>query len=617
MTGAPRGLEALQGVVVAVAAAGLVVGASTALRSGVAPILGLALGLIIATQGPRRAVGIDEKTWHRVGLIALAVFSLTSVAWALAFDSQQGSDFGVYWRCGIAADEHRASACQSAYVAPTSLYWARALLTSRVWGVMFGDAPRGFDAFNAALHVLSLSLLYVTVRRRWSAAAGTVAVVVWGLFPERVFSLTLATPDHIASVLTVVLLAVDQHAEEASAPHRWLSPLVTGTLLAGLELARNTGLMFGAALVLVAVASWSPRRVGQAVLAVILCSLLVRATLSAWPITDDASYGLAKAAAVDLTSEQGFAPTLRWANHLLPATPTDERTSVALGALRTELAAHFGLYPSYLATKGAQLFAGSGYQQFASADLSANPDTVLTVPFSTVPASPAWVLRALMAVLVGAALVATLRSRALTLPVAMFAVFIATVLLLNEAQARYLFVVGPALAATVGSAFDPRREQTPGGPMLARGLAALVAIVLAVAAWASWSSRATLGLEGARLKADLECSGATLTTTLQRARLELPAGVTCARVTVPHRRAGRLRGYVTQGAFPFPFEQRTDAAVDWVMTSSGGVLASGHLAEQTVDYFNGLADGDATLEVRRTGAATSAVAVELAHVQAY
>lgn len=616
MTGAPRGLEALQGAVVAVAAAGLVVGASTALRSGVAPILGLALGIVVATQGPRRAMGIDEKTWHRVGLIALAVFSLTSVAWAVAFDSQQGSDFGVYWRCGIAADEHRASACQSAYVAPTSLYWARALLTSRVWGVMFGDAPRGFDAFNAALHVLSLSLLYVTVRRRWSAAAGTVAVVVWGLFPERVFSLTLATPDHIASVLTVVLLAVDQHAE-ASAPHRWLSALVIGTLLAGLELARNTGLMFGAALMLVAVASRSPRRVGQAALAVVLCSLLVRATLSAWPITDDASYGLAKAAAVDLTSDQGFAPTLRWANHLLPATPTDERTSVALSALRTEVAAHFGLYPSYLATKGAQLFAGSGYQQFASADLSANPDTALTVPFSTVPSAPPWVLQAMMAVLVGAALVATLRSRLLTLPVAMFAVFIATVLLLNEAQARYLFVVGPALAATVGSAFDPRREQGSGGPILARGVAVLVAIVLAVAAWASWSSRSTLGLEGARLQADAECSGATLTTTLQRARLELPPGVTCARVTVPHRRAGRLRGYVTQGAFPFPFEQRTDAAVDWVMTSSRGVLASGHLAEQTVDYFTGLADGDATLEVRRTGAATSAFALELAHLQAY
>jgi hypothetical protein len=598
---------------------GTVVLATLVLALAVLPfpgLLGAALGLAAAVLGPRVARRVSEPTWHRAGTFAAVGFSLAGVAWALATDSMQPSDFGVYWRCGTTPTSSLSAQldlCQSHYLAATPLYWLRSLLYTTPFGALVGPRPQALDLFNALLHAAALGLLLVLARRALGPAAATVAVVAWGLFPERLFAITLATPDNLAALAVLAVLAFAS-SEGRAAPRL----LLLGLALAALELLRNAGPIYAAAVLLAALASapGQARRLAGAVASVALGLLLVRGLVAALPGTWESVGVLRALSAVDLSSRQTFDVALRWFDHVLPAVPADVRTRFALRALATELAGHGTLYPGYLLAKAQLMFSGTGYAGWAALALPDNPDTALTVAQPTVPAVSPALLGGLLGFVLAMALVGAARLRRaplLVVSLAVVATFFAAVLLFSEAQPRYLFVIGPPLALLCAAPFakdEPLRDLSAW-----RGALVLLALALLFAAWARVEARQPSPLEAARADVDASCGGApVLKGSLQRLAVELPAGVTCATVHVPLERAAHVRLVMTQASFPFPFEPRPDPALDW----SFGDAASaprGHFGTSLAQYVEFTPDGaELVLHVARSEAAAPA-ALELAHLQ--
>lgn len=615
MTSRPVLLGGLGACVAAALALGLV---GLASGQAAAAVAGAALGLGVALAGPRAAARLTDDTWGRAGAVAVGALGLFGLAWALAFDSMQTSDFGVYWRCGTGSAPSLAAwleACQSKYMAPTPLFWLRSLLYTTPFGAVAGASPRALDAYNALLHAASLALLFAVARRPLGAPAATVAVVAWGVFPERLFAITLATSDNLAALLVVVVLALAARDEG----HPGLRALALGLSLAALEVLRNTGLLFSAGVVLAALASPAQgraRRAGVAVGAAALGLLLTKGLVFALPGSWHSVGAVRAFSALDLTSLQTFDVALRWYDHVLPAVPEAVRTRFALDTLVTELGGHGGLYPAYLLAKSKFMFTGGGYAGWAALALPSNPDTALTVAAPSVPRVPGAVLAALLAFVVALAGVGAVRARRRGLlrgSLAVTATFFAAVLLFLEAQPRYLFVVGPALVLLAAGNFA--REDAPRDFAVARGSLVLAAAALLFAAWTGWVSRRPAPLAAARAVAEPACGGAAVVRAgLQRLRVELPVGVTCATVRVPlGREASRVRLVVTQASFPFPFEPRVDPGLDWVL-SMPAATRSGRLGAAVAEYVE--LDGwgaEVTLRVTRTTAATPA-ALELAHL---
>jgi len=611
--------ELPRGLVGAVAVAALGLGAVTlATLAPLAGTAGLALGVGLAWAGPRLAARLDDAAWRRLGLGAVIAFSAAGLAWALAVDSMQPSDFGVYWRCGttpVASVSEQLALCQSRYMAPTPLYWLRSLLSTAPFGALAGARPRLFDVYNALLHAASLALLWVMARRALGAAAAFVAVLAWGLFPERVFAITLATPDNVAALFVLAALWLASDDEGRVTPRL----VLLGVALAAVELCRSAGPIFSLAVLAAAVAGPAAHRRSRLFVALggaALGATLTRALVALLPGEWSQRGVVETLAALDLTSLQTFDVALRWYDHVLPAVPAAERGAFALDTLRLELGGHGLAYPAYLVAKAKVHFTGAGYAGWAALDLSGNPDTALTVAKPTVPTLPPGLLSAALGLSLGLALVGAARLRhasLLTTALAAAATFFASVLLFNEAQPRYLFVVGPALALLASASFivEPASRDFA----LPRGLAVLLAVALAFTAWSRWASRRPRPLEAAVALEAPGCGGLpVLGPSLQRLRVELPPGVTCAVVRVPlGRYARRLRAVVTQARFPFPFEARADAGLDWRL-DFGAQRREGRLGTQSADFvrLDG-AGSELVLHVSRA-ASSEAAALELAHL---
>ncbi|MFT3711672.1 MAG: hypothetical protein QM817_28885 [Archangium sp.] len=598
----------------------------------------------VTFAAPRLVGRLPAQTWNRVGLACLLVFASAGLVWALAFSSMQGSDFGVYYRCGMA--EHASlraqlELCQSKYLLPTALFWTRSILYTVPFGALVGDHPEAFDVYNALLNAASLASLFFFTRKVAGPAAATIATLALGVFPERIFGITLATSDNLAVLLCVALLALlggeglarrsvalmprrlDRPGGSASASGRVeFAPLrvaALAALLFGLDLLRGAGQLFAVASL--AAALMHPTRRGQrlieALAAVVLSVVAKTVLLRSLPLQFDDGGALRLISGLDLGSLQDFGVGHRWGMHVWPAIPPEERTRFGLSMLRTELSWHVGNYPRYAFEKAVNLFAGNGNAFFSANDLSSNPDTALTVPRSNVP----WfdgldgILRGLVVGLSSASLISALRGRRRAehgIALAVVASFFGLVLLLWEPQPRYVLLISPALAMLVASPWtaSPDASEPSSNRSLAFALLALVVGVLALGGLL-WVTRPAAPLLELAASSTANCGRAEVVPGLARAKVVLPSGVSCAAVTLPlPRDTHEVQFMVTRAVFPYLFEPRVEAGLSWTVADSSGELALDAARWQRV----AVNDATSMTVVFSRAVATEPLAFELADV---
>lgn len=282
------------------------------------------LGLLGNLRGPRRfADHLNERQWSLVGIGVASLFAIGGYVWVGAFSSMQASDFGVYYRCGLSRFEgigHQIDSCQSAYMKPNLIFWERSLLYTTPVGLLLGSRPQAVELLNASLHAVTLFVLLFVTTRALSARSGTVAVALWGVFPERIYSLTLATPDNMAGALIPAAFGL----LASRCQSLFSSGLALGTLIVAAGLLRSVGLFVWVAVLVGALGSHPEGRRWRVTM-VLVAGLLALGTQSVLYRTLPRSLGsvspLKMISALDLTTTQNWGVTLRWIDHIWPAIP--------------------------------------------------------------------------------------------------------------------------------------------------------------------------------------------------------------------------------------------------------------------------------------------------------
>ena len=141
--------------------------------SPVSPLALLAVALaLISLALSKRFHALHRRKPRIVALapvLVVAAGAVGVVAWTVLFDSMQGSDFGIYYRCG---SEPRASisewvrSCASAYIGQGGQYWTRSLFYTAPLGSWLKENYPLLKAANAAAHILTLGLFVAVVRSR-------------------------------------------------------------------------------------------------------------------------------------------------------------------------------------------------------------------------------------------------------------------------------------------------------------------------------------------------------------------------------------------------------------------------------------------------------------------
>ncbi|MBB5193687.1 hypothetical protein HNQ50_004447 [Silvimonas terrae] len=574
----------------------------------------LLIGLYVAAHQLNHA---GQQAWWRTGSVLLIALVLVTYAWAGAFDSSQASDFGIYYRCGTHLDNHLAawmSSCRSHYFyQPDNTYWARALAYSAPFGVIAGDNYPLFKLYNASLHALTMALLFFGLGRQKGPRVATLALLLFGLYPEWFYSVTLATPDNLALLLVVSFLLCLPGLERERQGAIRVVALAAIAFLA--NLARTIG-----PIMLITIALWAlafaERTTWKRVLSrfVGIAALYWLAnTLFVWLIHAPAQGQfdlLTRISTVDLRQpNQDFRLVFAWLDQFLPDLPANTRTNVILHKIALEFAHGFGAYPGYLFTKASVLFNGMGYFWFSSHQLGPNPDSSSVVSIVTVPAGAAMpaVLLASMTLQLGLAALGMIRARhdrLLCASIFFMAMFFVVVLGFGDTQPRYSLLIAPALAISGAIALFPADNcphQELRGPLQANLFWAgvgVIALAVFYAAGSALAAKVALHLPTPVVMAHQEppyplangakCNTAPLAFEANYKRLKVtsPAQNQCFRFSIPLPAGARSFSlFISRDQFPFPFEPRTPSPYHYRIEQQGVLLYEGGLNTDVVRWL--------------------------------
>lgn len=567
----------------------------------------------------------------RLTILAVAVGTIAAIAWSLAFDSQQGSDFGVYLRCGAqikATLVQNLEYCQSKYIDLGDLYWRRSLFYTVTIGYFVGSGYSYIEFLNVALHVSAIALAAWVVRQRSGSAAALVTVLLMTFFHERIYMLTLATPDNLAMLATVLAILAIALTQEGRVSF-WVAGLL-GLCIVVLDYSRSTGLFVTIAAVLatLVLARCGRRSLSNVVnvVAGIAVAVLLASTLERLVASPGKGGGLLMAlSALNLASLQDFTVNFPWFAYFWPAIPPAERFTVGVTKLWQELAANGWLYPTYAFAKAQQFSAGFGYTFFATGDFTSNLDTVKTVEHSSAPIMNPLnysLLRAGVLPLLVFSTAGAWRARSGTLTVAAMAFAVALIgvlLLLTEAQPRYIIVAFPALAILAGQGAATQARGETNIRQHALGFA-LVSVGLAVGGLALAVAKATAPLPLARPigHSASPCSSAQIEAQRQQVTLSLPETAMCAsiRFTAPAARA--IGFFLTDGVYPFRSAPLPPNGAQFELKARSGDRIQGTLDQQHVIWRTLAVDpaGGDEIEflVRRPEGASGEIKLTIAYV---
>jgi hypothetical protein len=564
-------------------------------------------------------------------LVALALIlgTVASIGWSVAFDSQQGSDFGVYFRCGIYLQETLAENlknCQSQYISIGDLYWRRSLFYTVPFGLIFQENYSLFKIYNVLLNTTAIAVVAWAVRKWAGPAAALVAVVLITLMHERVYMLTVATPDNLAILVTALALTALAFTQQSRIS--LLAACSLGISIVLLDYSRTTGLFVSLTAVLTSLALYAK---GRSIAVVNVVVALAAANLIGILITPviagraaDGGFLMALSA-LNLASTQDFHTNFPWFEYFWPAIPLAERSQVGLVRLWQELASNGTLYPLYAFQKAQQISAGYGYTWFATSDFSDSMDTFITATTPTVPAvSPPrdWILRSALLPLLAFACAGAWRARPTPLAVAAltFVVVVSGILLLlSEAQPRYIIVLLPALAVLAGQAAAAPVQEMAGLRGHAKGLL-IVAGALVLGGLGVLAARATapLPLANAAGQVTAECSGARVESDGQRLVLHLPGAVACARATFKAPATPAVGMFLTDGVYPYRAQPRPANGIHIELKAKSGATMQEQLDRSHVIWrtlpVNPTGGDEIEVLARRPDGVVGDIKIIVAHV---
>jgi hypothetical protein len=533
--------------------------------------------------------------------IILCVFISAGFGWVLMFDSIQGSDFGVYYRCGQHFSipiETWAKSCQSAYMSTNSIFWIRSLFYSVP---LLGGGTLDYTALklgNAALHALALLAVTKAVYEHHGSRSASVTALALGLNPEWWYSLTLASSDNIA-VPAIAIALLFFAMQPRSGRYYWSGVGVGLVLFIGGSARTMLPLIYAFTLALLFLlplkfCQLRAARIPAIVLATLFLASGVLTQLGPKSVPSNSGGLLAVPSSLDLNSAQDFSINYAWYEHYIPAIPKSNRSAVMWAQFVQESATGWGQYPYYLYKKGQTLFAADGYIFFASADLRDNPDTYRTVEKATVPVSKhsPTLQKGLMTFLLLMTVWGIINtvSRSCTLGIVAVAwcfTFFAAILGFGEPQSRYLTLLAPAFAVLAGIAVSlpSNNSNWLGSKKL---LTLPIGIILVTIFWCGmylmfhmltqphpWQFKVPAHSKSVGGEA---CNITPPITETYLARLKIrpvPAsGCIYAELVWPaHTRSGSM--FIAVDQFPYPFETHLGPAYRFSLIENNAIVASG------------------------------------------
>jgi hypothetical protein len=426
---------------------------------------------------------LDEhrsRALDRAGLAVLLALSAAGLLWALSYDAVQASDFGIYFECG--AHRLEAAFCDSRYIDLGSVYVDRSRFYTALLSIAFPGSYTALKIFNAALHALALAGIWALLRRHLGAAAALLGLVLFGLNPERLYAISLATPDNLSQVLVVALFGLTARVRPA---RPWLTAVLLGIIVHLVDQLRSIGpFAFFAVAVWALIGREGELRRSLMRLAVTAATWMLCASATRlWNALPPPDLFWPALTGLSIRTPQ-MSPSFPWAAHLWQAVPGDKRFGVGVAKLAFELSHGLEKILDVVRFKTGVLSSGSGYPWFASADLSANLDTSRTTSHPNVPPLPwpgmaqSWNLLTICLAAFGA-----IRMRARTfglVPLAFVACTAAYIVTIGETQARYIFILLPGLVALAAASVASKQGYRSEISQPVVGILAVSLVVLAV-----------------------------------------------------------------------------------------------------------------------------------------
>lgn len=416
----------------------------------------VATAALISLIAHRASNGLRSIALDAVGWATLAVLAAAGFFWALAYDAAQPSDFGIYFECGAHALDPKY--CASRYVDLGSVYVDRSRFYTALLGLAFPGNYTALKVFNAVLHAAALTGTWVLLRRHLGGAAALLGLVLYGLNPEGLYSISLATPDNLSQVLIVALFGLTAQARPT---RTWLTAILLGVAIYLVDQIRSIG-PFAFVAVVVWTLAGSRGEFGRAVsrLAVTaaiyaLAGLATRLWNSLpppdlfWPAVTGLN-----------VSDPRNSPSYPWVAHLWPAVPVAERFAAGATKIALELSQGLDEWVELVRFKAGVLSSGLGAAWFATADLSSNLDTVQTISKPNVPQLP-WSGMGRAANLLTMCLAAFGAMRVSVrmfglVPLAFVACAAGYLVTVGETQPRYVFIILPGLVTLAATSLAPK-----------------------------------------------------------------------------------------------------------------------------------------------------------------
>lgn len=437
-------------------------------------------------------------------------YGVLVVTWAVLVQSNQVSDFGVYYRCGGEfiprpwSFHGWAAACESQWLPGYAFYWRRSVLYGLPIG-MLGLSLLGWKLLNAGLHLAAVCLLYRYLVAPAGRAAAMMASCLLALFPEFWFSTTLASPDNVVPLGLIGLAVLLRRASQERSP-RWVVAGIV-VIVAGLDLVRSIGPLLLVGLVFVALAS-PDRAVRVRIVAVALASAVVVLALGALPgwlgIAARQNTSLvANVVGSGATQRHGFSHAYAWHQYVVPLLESMQRESALMTGFLAEDLQHAGRLAAHWAAKTVALSGGEGYYFFSASQALGSTDDVLVAGAPTLP-FVGTVAQALRGMVLGALLLAAIgcvrapASAWMRAPLGITVAIALYVVVVGEVQARYSLLLAPGLCACAAGCMSREvRTRTSvaisaGGTLAAASAAAL--LVVGALVWSTWRLQAVPAL---------------------------------------------------------------------------------------------------------------------------
>lgn len=584
------------------------VGVVTAAKNGASFLAAIIIfGSLVVYCHQRNNTSSGQSSFDK-SLFAFLVTSIAcTIAWAILFNSNQVSDFGVYFRCGTARHstmQQWLSNCQSAYLDPNSTYWLRSFFYSAPVGALFPDSYDALKLLNAGLHIATVTVWAFGIRHYYGPRIALISSAIFCFYPEYWFTTTLATTDNAALLCIAIFILLLPKLGKSGLRGASTAVSLGITMFLSQQL-RSTGAILVVALIAWAAATAKPlrRRVASmSALAFVTYYALNKIFFLAFPQTLPDLFNLQKIlSAIDFHTTQDFSVNYIWAEHFWKSIPNDLKFDVAVSKVMLELSSGLPHWPAYILKKASVAFAGTGYYGLSSFPFPhGNPDSenvaIGNVPF--IPAVFPW-LRSLSTTLLIGAFLAMKNVRRSSLAFSatlLIGAFALIVIGFGEIQARYSLLIVPPLSLLFSLSLFPsdiRSVDTTGETngfsfrQLLGGLLALGAIyAISVVGVAAFGQREGLE-EHAELLTSQDCNnrGVDLTETYKTLTITMANGSYCANVRVHLPAESKALSFFVSGSrFPFRFEERSVSPFRYEVTDGETTLLRESLGKDSVHW---------------------------------